>query len=480
MARGPIDDEYRDAGRSVVVIAARVLVLSEVAATILDCVPEQAEVDVEDVVHAVISAHGLPPGAADARDAITEQLHDLAAHNLVTLDDEFYEETRLTDEAVLRLLHGAVGATTLAPAVARRWHLGAAVPTSAFYAIAKRHRVISQLASHDEHLAFPPALRARLRASHVEMVAANAPVADDLIQVLDLLEARGVRVLVVKGFALAAQAWGDHLVRGYGDLDLLVHPDDLDETALCLVHARWQVPPSYPAPGTSWGWQQFMRTHHELTLVRSSTSIDLHWHLGPVRRALPDFNTLWSRRATIQIASHDVATLGPFDAFAHSASHSARDGWRWVRGIADVHRLMCMPSTWADMNRELSRDQLTTIGVAARLLGLPPGSHPITRHAATMVDDRTLRRALRAQLGQEHPGQRTTGLPMLTTFRAVVSLGKSGASLEDLIRRLIADLLPPWALARCTSSRATVALSQAAFHRAHEFVGRRVGRAARR
>ena len=78
---------------------------------------------------------------------------------------------------------------------------------------------------------------------------------------------------------------------------------------------------------------------HELLLSNSETDIDLHWHLVPTRGTFPDFDTLWDRREDVMVDGSSTPTLSAYDALAHSAGHAAKDRWRWMRSMLDVHVL---------------------------------------------------------------------------------------------------------------------------------------------
>ena len=94
--------------------------------------------------------------------------------------------------------------------------------------------------------------------------------AADLSVALAALRDADVRALAFKGVALSAQAYGDFSLRGAGDLDVLVAPEDLERAHGVLRSAGWAPAPGYPTPGPSWAWRHFVRTGNELLLSSSA------------------------------------------------------------------------------------------------------------------------------------------------------------------------------------------------------------------
>ena len=75
----------------------------------------------------------------------------------------------------------------------------------------------------------PRELWAQLSTHAAEIATRNARLFQALNEVATWFEDRGIRMLVFKGPTLALDAYGDLSLRECGDLDLLVHRDDLPE-----------------------------------------------------------------------------------------------------------------------------------------------------------------------------------------------------------------------------------------------------------
>jgi hypothetical protein len=466
VGRGEFREVVTDDGRRAVSVGGRTMVLSEVATAILQALPESGGAALDAVTAAVVEAVGSPEPPLDAESLTREQVHDLVAHGVLVIEDGATVSARrgTPTPAGVAALRDALRSTV---GSGLTWTLPDTVTAEEFLDAAARHRVVSQVVASGR-VVLPDQASGLLRAEDAILRLACDRLVDDLQVALDALAAAEVRALVFKGVALAAQAWGDPGARGYGDADLLVAPSDLERAYEALAAAGCFPVAGYPRPGPSWAWRHFVRTSNEVPLHMDGGIMDLHWYLSPARSTFPDFATLWARRATVEVGGHPLATLSAYDALAHSAGHAAKDHWRWLRGLLDVHRLMALPGTWELADRPLRDDQLMTVGLAAQLFGTPPGAPEVVRTAREGA--RTLLEPVHAvQVAPEHIDA-ARRVPGHGVWRVLTSHRRTGASLGDHARQLASLLAPPSATHDQTSPHAVVALPRALRARAAEVV----------
>lgn len=468
--RRDLHDVYTEAGRTVVMIGEQIIVLSELATTILDAVPVGSSVGLDEIVDSVVAEFGPPPLPDDALTLTEQNVHDLVAHGVLEIETDPAHDDRSRDprEATAALQRAMATVLTQEPGL--RWRMPEDLTPGSFLAAVRRQRIGAQLATGLDRLDLPGQMRARLRADSDDMRAACNELGHHLHRALDVLSETGVGALTFKGLALASQAWGDDGARGYGDLDMLVAPADLDRAVAALVADGWQYPSRYPLPGPGWGWRQFVRTSYEMPLVRGSTILDLHWHAVPARNTFPIFDDLWRRRADVAVLGRPVPTLSPYDALAHSASHSAKDHWRWLRGLADVHRLMSAPETWSRADRPLRHDQLLSVGIAARLFGVPDRAPAVVRKAFSL-SGREYSSSLEAQVRPEHAAARSREAYM-AILRSYPAMWRTRPGTTDLGRHVLRTALPARFLADETSPHAYVAAPRVLWHRGTEVAHR--------
>jgi hypothetical protein len=250
------------------------------------------------------------------------------------------------------------------------WVPPAGVEGPDFLAAAGRHRVVSILAAAHSRLALPRRTLDQLVATARHEADGVDALVTDLVEVTDLLAASGVRVLVVEGLALAAQAYGDHAARGSDAHALLVAPGDLEAAYVLLTADGWTPAPGFPRPDQASAWQQLLTEFHDLPLTRAAGTIKLSWQLAAGGPASPAFDELWARRAVVDVAGHKVATLASYDALARATWRSAKQEWTSLRSLLDVWRLLTHEPSWRDRESPLTHEQLVSLGLAVKTFGM--------------------------------------------------------------------------------------------------------------
>lgn len=480
--RGDLTDHYVENERSVVMVDESVLGLSPVATTILEAVPPEVDIDLLDVTQHVVDTFGPPEGRESAEDLTRQYVWDLVAHRVLRVVDDDASATgsshsdsrhhgsRAAEQvAAVNALRDAL--RHLRSTVPGRWTPPASVSAASFVAAARQHHVEPFLAAHLDCLDLPDRARSELKAAAGSQRAGARLLAADLSVALDALAAARVRALAFKGVALASQAYGDFAIRGAGDLDLLVPAEDVARAHDALSAAGWTSPPGYPVPGDTWAWRHFVSTGYELTLTSDLSDIDLHWHLVPTRSTFPGFEALWSRREIVAVDGHSIATLSRYDALTHSAGHSAKDGWRWLRSLVDVHLLLSDSETWLQATRPLRPDQLRTVGLSAREFGTPLGAPQVVYEAAREMDDRFLEQVRRDQ-STTTAQHRPLSAPGLQLLRRLHTIRLTRGSARETVRLVSRTALPPWITAFETSPSALVAIPRVLARRTIEVASR--------
>ncbi|MGG4218435.1 nucleotidyltransferase family protein [Paenibacillus jamilae] len=207
-----------------------------------------------------------------------------------------------------------------------------------------------------------------------------------------LLTTHGIRVLMLKGPALAQQLYGDVSLRTSKDIDLLISPDDMDEAEHWMKEAGYASKSGEARVLGSWKWKD----HHASFLhLQKRVEIELHWRLHPDGGREPSFDELWdcrqggkaagvraSRMAPAASADNRTVmtscmyTLGSEHQFLYLSAHGARHGWFRLRWLADIDRLAVRAVDWEALLPLLRRYGGLPAGgqawaLAAALLGTP-------------------------------------------------------------------------------------------------------------
>lgn len=184
--------------------------------------------------------------------------------------------------------------------------------------------------------AVPPARLEAFRAKYRLNAVRNTERAGRLCRLLKMFERAGVAALPYKGPALALDAYGDLTLRQFGDLDILIRPDDL-RAATGLLSAAGYVPEfelsgAREAAFKRWWYAQPFRLDEE------GIYLELHWSVAPRFFSFRLDETLWTRLRTIELAGREVKAMSAADTLLLLCVHGAKDVWaklEWVCAVAE-------------------------------------------------------------------------------------------------------------------------------------------------
>lgn len=196
---------------------------------------------------------------------------------------------------------------------------------------AAQHGVLSIIAEHLQPSADDELRTVRLRRTvhHLQAMA-------DLQFVHEVFGEAGIDWLVFKGPVLSEVIYQRVGARNCGDLDILVHPRNIDPAVDRLLD-RGVVPlrgdwKAVRAKGD--GECEFLLPH--------GTPIDLHWDVINDGRVLPSFSVstekLFAASRTVLIGDLAVQTFSPIDTALHVALHGCRSGGDRLRWLLDLQQ----------------------------------------------------------------------------------------------------------------------------------------------
>ena len=210
---------------------------------------------------------------------------------------------------------------------------------SRLFLLAEAHGVLGHLAVRvrelDENLV-PEEIRQMLLEHHREQVFSTLRMTAELFRLLELFAAKEIPALIVKGPALAMQAYGDPTMRSFGDLDFLVRQRDIRRATESLQAAGYEaaVPLSAIDAGKIPGQYFFSKTDTKLV-------VELHndFTLRYFPRPLP-IEEFFARRIRVCIDGHEAPALSVEDELVLICIHGAKHLWERLMWIADVAALV--------------------------------------------------------------------------------------------------------------------------------------------
>jgi Uncharacterised nucleotidyltransferase len=219
--------------------------------------------------------------------------------------------------------------------------------------------------------ALPPEWRQRFKGEFLRNSCCTLALTAELFRVLSALEGHGVSATPYKGPLLAAQAYGDAVMRQFSDLDILV-PQRQIATAhraltelgfgpvtpgLASAQAGRQIPGQYAYRK---GAETLVELHTELTLRYFPCGLNLE--------------ELCARREPVTVAGRQMLTFSPEDTLLLLSVHGSKHFWERLGWIADIAALNEAPRglDWAKvMERarrwEIQRMVLLGAGLAQEL-----------------------------------------------------------------------------------------------------------------
>ena len=205
--------------------------------------------------------------------------------------------------------------------------------------LAEEHSVLGHLAVRlrglEENLV-PAEIMQILMEHHRNQIFSTLGMTAELFRLLELFAANDIPALIVKGPALAMQAYGDPTMRSYGDLDFLVRQRNIRRATESLQAAGFQatVPLSAIDAGKIPGQYLFCKTDTKLI-------VELHndFTLRYFPRPLP-IEEFFGRQIRVCLDGREAPTLSVEDQLVLICIHGAKHLWERLIWIADVAALV--------------------------------------------------------------------------------------------------------------------------------------------
>lgn len=203
--------------------------------------------------------------------------------------------------------------------------------------------------------------------------------AEELLKILRAFHELGIRALPFKGVVLGASIYGDMTARTAGDLDLLIHYNDLQRAADLLKRRGYELKSEVLHDGSP-----ALENYFEFHFERASDGmvLELRWRLEltqPRYRHELGIDWVWPKRRTAMLAGADVPDMDPVSLLLVLCMHGSKHAWSRLVWICDVAKLLEREPglDWDAAQREAKRVGLwrcLALGVllARRIAGAEP------------------------------------------------------------------------------------------------------------
>ena len=186
----------------------------------------------------------------------------------------------------------------------------------------------------------PEEIRRALKQEAQQSVQRALGMLAELVQVMNSLAAQGIRIMVLKGPALATLLYGNLVLRPFRDLDVLVDPADFPVAERILRERGYQ--PERPLTDEQQAAWLASPLQNALPFWNADNQvlIELHWRFAKELHSFPLENSqLWQSAETFDVAGQRLPGPPLELLLVLLCAHGARHYWKrlvWVCDIAEL------------------------------------------------------------------------------------------------------------------------------------------------
>jgi len=183
--------------------------------------------------------------------------------------------------------------------------------------------IYHNLKNLEENKLIPPEVMERLKTDHHRNIGKNLYFYAGLCDILKAFRENGIKVIVLKGAALAQTVYGNIALRPMSDIDLLVKKEDLPYAEKIMFDLGYRFEGDKPR-------EWYIENHFHLGYFHPEKTIlvEVHWHIGrpshPSQIAITDTGIIerwWERARTVEISGMKTLVLCPDDLLFHLSLH---------------------------------------------------------------------------------------------------------------------------------------------------------------
>jgi hypothetical protein len=224
----------------------------------------------------------------------------------------------------------------------------------------------------------PDTVTARLRTHYVGTASRNALLFRQTSEVIEVLAARGIPVMLLKGLHLARFTYAEPGLRTMADVDIMVRREHLAETEQVFLE-RGFGPLPRPDLDEFCSW-----SNHLARLTKAGAPVvEVHWGIErPTSPFRIDPDGLWERSHSASLDGAPVQLLCAEDLLLHLVLHASyhhRFDRSALKGMADIHAIIERHENAIDWHSLVERAvawgasgfTYTTLRLNSEILGTP-------------------------------------------------------------------------------------------------------------
>lgn len=194
----------------------------------------------------------------------------------------------------------------------------------------------------------PAAVLAKLKDEYAAVCGLNLAYYQELKRLLKIFAERKIKILLLKGAALAQLLYPDMGLRAFGDIDLLIHPEHLGQVDEIML-PDYQLENPLPADRLK------RDCYFHLTYKRRQTpalSFEFHWNLYS-EEGLIDFDPkrLWQKTKYVEISEVRTQVPSTENLFLHLCLHFSGHSFLSLKDLWDIEWMVSSPNDFLDLKQ---------------------------------------------------------------------------------------------------------------------------------
>jgi Uncharacterised nucleotidyltransferase len=253
-------------------------------------------------------------------------------------------------------------------------------------AFAEHHRLIPAVhaaLARSTGAAVPGAIRDRAHVQACRCLRFTA----ELARIGESFDRRGIEFLAHKGPALAQVLYNDATLRQFGDLDLLLRPEDVARARPLLLELGYV--PELSLSSRQQGFYLDAGYEYAFGLGAEPHILEIQWRIVPRFYSINfDIEALFGRSRAIEFAGASLRTVGREDLMLVLSVHAAKHEWSELGMLRDLATLTQFDLDWKWIMAEARRLGIfkileISLSTASQLFGLElPRSAPRPRFSS--------------------------------------------------------------------------------------------------
>jgi hypothetical protein len=173
----------------------------------------------------------------------------------------------------------------------------------------------------------PVEVMEQFQKTYKAILARNIIAFNELKQILKSFSEAQIETILLKGVALAETVYPDIALRPFGDIDLLIHKNDLYKLKPKLLQFGYELLES-PDKAIKF-------------IKKDGISLDIHWHLvySPYSKYI-DIDEFWKNTLTINMEGINAFVLSPENLLIHLCLHASIHNYPQLLCLVDISEVI--------------------------------------------------------------------------------------------------------------------------------------------